>query len=137
MPRTSYEICFEAARTRGDSNAGSIAFPLGVQACSWAIGNLGKNCGLDVIDDLGDREPQNPTWHQYEFTNGRWYRFRLRVEPNRVQAWVEQEQVVDFAPAGHRVELWGDYEDLKPLGFYAARGSTARVRDIRLRHLKP
>ena len=50
---------------------------------------------------------------------------------------MNEEQVVDFAPEGHRVDVWEGYGDIRPLGLYAARNTAAQVRKIRLRRLKP
>ena len=137
IPRLGYEVTFKMMRVDGEGNAGSLAFPIGDQSCAWSIGNVVQSCGLDVVDGKGDREPENPTYRMYDFINGQWYPCRLRVERDRVQAWIGDERVVDFAPEGHQLELWGAYAALRPLGFYAARFTRAKVRDIRLQRLKP
>jgi excinuclease ABC subunit B len=38
---------------------------------------------------------ENETTRMISFENGKWYRVRLRVVPDRIQAWLNDEALVD------------------------------------------
>ena len=137
VPTADYELSFEAMRAKGSGWFAAVAFPMGGQNALWAIGRSKTSCGLAQVDNRTDTDPANPTHRQFPFENGRWYRFRLRVERERVQAWVDDNGVVDLSRRGHRFWLWDSFAPLKPLGFLCWDDTEARLRNIRLRRLGP
>jgi formylglycine-generating enzyme required for sulfatase activity len=69
------------------------------------------------------------------FQDGRWYRIRLRLTQSAIEAWVDDEKVVDFNPAGHKVSLNTPVVCMQPLGLRTWKTATA-IRNLRLRRLK-
>lgn len=89
--------------------------------------------GLSCIDNADASE--NETSQGMEFQLNRWYRIRVRVTPERIAAWIDQEQVVDLELAGKTIDLrFGDIKHSLPLGVAAFQTRSA-LRDIRLRRL--
>jgi hypothetical protein len=78
---------------------------------------------------------ENETTKFFNFEKGRWYRIRLRVTEKKIEAWVDQEKLVDVAIDGKKISVRpGDIELSQPFGI-AAWETTAAVREIRLRRL--
>jgi hypothetical protein len=93
----------------------------------------GSVVGLSSID--GEPAVENQTCRYVDFDPKRWYRIRLRVEPERIRAWIDDEQVIDFATSDHRLTIYWEMEPCLPLGV-ATWHTTAALRNIRLRKLK-
>ena len=136
FPTANYELRFEAARQQGNDFFASVTFPVGDSFCTWVTGGWGGDIvGLSSLDgwDAADNETRN----YFTFETSRWYRFRLQVAGDRIQAWIDDKQVVNVDIAGRRVGL--RFEDMKmsaPLGFasYLTKGA---VRKIEYRLVKP
>lgn len=135
FPRTGYELRFEAARLEGNDFFAGVTFPVGDSHCFWVNGGWdGTVVGLSNLD--GNDASENETSTVREFARGQWYRFRLAVTRRRIQAWIDEEPVIDVDPEAHRVELQFDETDLgKPLGFSAYGGTVAGLRRIEYRRL--
>jgi serine/threonine-protein kinase len=136
FPDTDYEIELEAQRVVGNGDLLAITFPIGAARCSFVVGGSeNRMTGLQVIDGrLLGFGPDGARRHSCQ--NGRWYRIGLRVTSGRIQAWVDGEQVVDFAAAGRRLSVYPTWRGLRPLGLTASKG-TARLRSIRFRRIEP
>ena len=104
-------------------------------SCFWVNGGWdGTVVGLSNVDDNDASE--NDTSSNREFVRGRWYRFRLAVTPARIQAWIDDDSVIDVDPRIRKIELQFDETDLgKPLGFSAYGGTVAGLRRIEYRRL--
>src|SRR5262249_1435574 len=68
----------------------------------------------------------------HTFDDNKWYTVRVRVTPTKLEAWLDQEKIVDVATAGKKFSLRGDIEDSKPLGI-ASFQTTAAIKDIQLK----
>jgi hypothetical protein len=135
VPATDYEIRFEAMRTHGTQYAAALVFPVASAHCLWAVGNQGIHFGLDLVDGKRDTEIGNPTNRRFDIADGRWYRFALRVERARIQAWMDIQTMVDVPTFGHTFALAGEFRELRPLGLLVGGGTGVRVRNLRLRRL--
>jgi len=132
-PRTNYELALEAMRIDGVDFFATTTFPVGEDCCSLVVGGWGGAVvGLSNVDyyDASD----NVTTRFQSFDDRRWYRIRIRVSDARIQAWIDDEPVVDLARAGHTFDVRVEVELCKPLGI-AAWCTRAAVRDVRLRRL--
>jgi len=69
-----------------------------------------------------------------EFENGRWYRIRVRVTKEKVEAWVDDEQIVDFEIVGRELAVTSEMEPCLPFGF-ATWYTTGALRKIAYRKL--
>lgn len=134
LPKTNYEISLEVMRLAGDDFFCGLTFPVGKESCSFIVGGWGGAIvGISNVDysDASDNE----TTHAMYFDDNRWYRIRVRVTPRKLEAWIDNEQMVDLELKGHGLTLRpGDIQKSLPLGI-ATYMTTAAVRDIRLKRL--
>jgi hypothetical protein len=134
LPRTNYEISLEAMKLKGGDFFCGLTFPVGKSACTFVVGGWGGMVvGISSVDyaDASDNE----TTQGMEFTDNRWYRIRVRVTDDKIEAWIDQEKMVDLETKGHRLMLRpGDIQKSLPLGI-ATYMTRAALRDIRLLRL--
>lgn len=134
LPRTNYEISLEAMKLKGEDFFCGLTFPVGKSACTFVVGGWGGMLtGISSIDysDASDNE----TTKAQEFVDNRWYRIRLRVTDEKIEAWIDAEQVVDFEIGARKLTLRpGDIQKSLPLGI-ASFMTRVAVREIRLRSL--
>jgi hypothetical protein len=132
LPRENYEITLEAMKLTGSDFFCGLTFPVGKSACSLIVGGWGGMVvGLSNIDHVDASE--NETTQGREFKDGRWYRVRVRVAGDKIEAWIDDEQLVDVEINGRKISLrGGDIQKSLPLGV-ATYMTSAAVRDIRLR----
>ena len=134
LPKSNYELRLEAMRVSGHDFFAGITFPVNDSFCSWIVGGWGGSViGLSSLDDLDASE--NDTSTSQNFENGKWYKLSLRVLPDRIQAWIGEQQVID-AYIGNRVVSLrpGEIELSKPFGI-ASYSTTAKLRNIEYRPL--
>ena len=60
-----------------------------------------------------------------------WYKIRLKVAAEKIQAWIDNEKVVDFTIGDNYYSIRPEVELSKPFGIASWR-TTAAVRNIRL-----
>ena len=133
VPEMNYEISLEAMRTDGSDFFCGLTFPVGTEPCSFIVGGWGGGVvGLSSID--GEDASQNETTQFMQFQNNRWYKIRLRVEPARIQAWIDEEQVVNFETADRRFSVRLEVEASRPLGI-ATWNTAAALRNLQLKRL--
>jgi hypothetical protein len=81
----------------------------------------------------GNDASENETTTTKNLEKGHWYQVRLRVTPAKIQAWLDQEKVVDVSIVGRKVSLRPGPIDLsEPLGV-ATYETSAGIRDFKLR----
>ncbi|WP_414663008.1 3-keto-disaccharide hydrolase [Horticoccus sp. 23ND18S-11] len=134
LPTMNYEIALDAMRVEGGDFFCGLTFPVGKHACSFIVGGWGGTVvGLSSVDhsDASD----NDTTTGKEFALKKWYRIRIRVTDQKIEAWIDQEQVVDLETMGRKIGLRDtEIEKSLPLGISAYQ-TRAAIRDIRLRKL--
>lgn len=134
FPKTNYELELEAMRVDGADFFCGLTFPIEEQTCSLIVGGWGGTVvGLSSIDRFD--ASMNETTKFMTFKRGQWYKIRLRVTPGNVDAWIDDEQVVDFDVADHKISIRVEVQASKPLGI-ASWQTTAALRNIRLRRLE-
>jgi hypothetical protein len=133
-PTMNYEIALEALRVSGSDFFCGLTFPVRDSFCSLIVGGWGGSVvGLSNIDGMDASE--NETTQFIDFANGRWYRVRLRVTEQKIEAWIEQKKVVNLTTTGRKLSLrFGDIELSKPLGISCWMTSAA-LREIKLRRV--
>ena len=134
LPRVNYEIELEAMKLDGNNFVCGLTFPVGNTACSFIVGGWGGMVvGLSSIDHADAAE--NETTQGMEFELNRWYRIRVRVTDEKIEAWIDDDKKVDVETKGRVIGLRpGDIQKSLPLGI-ASYMTRAAVRDIRLRRL--
>jgi hypothetical protein len=134
VPQQNYEVALEAQRQDGSDFFCALTFPVGNSHCTFVVGGWGGALvGISSIN--GEDASENETSQAKKFEKGRWYKIRVRVTKERLEAWIDDEQMVDLELEGKRIAMRpGEIESSKPLGIatYRTRGA---IRDIRLRKL--
>jgi len=136
VPRSDYEIQFEAARLEGSDFFAAMTFPVGDSFCTWVTGGWGGDIvGLSNLD--GWDASDNETRTYFNFEKGRWYQLRLQVSDDRIRAWIDGRPVINVSIAGRSVGLrYGEMKLSAPFGF-ASYATTGGLRKIEYRLLQP
>ncbi len=134
-PTVDYEITLDGMRLDGSDFFATTTFPFGKTHCSLVVGGWGGTVvGLSNVDyyDAGD----NITTRFVDLKKNRWYRVRLRVCRSRIEAWIDDDKIVDLPTANHKFGTRFEVDACKPLGI-ASWCTSAALRNIRIRQLKP
>jgi hypothetical protein len=133
VPLSDYEIELQAMRVVGGDFFCGLTFPVKTSHCSLIVGGWsGPVVGLSSLDGLDASENETNTLRRFD--SKRWYTIRVRVTDARIQAWIDDEPVVDVATAGRRISVRAELLDSRPLGIASWR-TRAALRQIRLRTL--
>ena len=133
LPTTDYELEVVAARVLGTDFFCGLTFPVGESHATLVLGGWGGTLtGISCID--GHDASENETRSLRRFEDGVDYRARVRVTPERILAWLDDEQLLDLPIAGRRVEVRTEVLPSRPLGI-ASFITRARVRSVRIRPL--
>ena len=131
--RMNYEITLDAMRVQGKEFFCALTFPVGEKPCTLVLGGWGGSvCGLSNIDYYDAAE--NETTRLIHFENGKWYRVRLQVVPDRIQAWLDGEELVNIETTGRKIDIRPEVDLSQPLGI-ATWMTAGAVRNIRLKKL--
>ncbi len=133
VPKTDYEISLEAMKTDGSDFFCGLTFPVADSFCSLILGGWGGGIvGLSSLDGLDASE--NQTTQVMDFPAKRWYKVRVRVTPKKIEAWLDDEKIVDVLATEYRIDIRSEVELSKPLGI-ATWKTGAALRNIRLRRI--
>jgi hypothetical protein len=132
-PKIDYEIVLETMRVDGSDFFCGLTFPVNDTFCSLIVGGWGGGLvGISSLDGLDASE--NETTKFMAVQSGRWYKIRVRVTRAKLEAWIDQEKMVDVKLEGKRVSLRpGEIEISKPFGYATYQTSAA----IRLFQIQP
>jgi hypothetical protein len=134
FPTINSAVALAARRLAGNDFFCGITFPVKESPCSLIIGGWGGTVvGLSSID--GRDASENETGHLMNFDSGRWYAVRLRVTESKIEAWIDQKQVIDLTIGRHKISIRPEVELSRPFGVASWR-TRAALRDIKLRRLK-
>jgi len=134
LPKLNYEVTLEAMRIEGDDFFCGLTFPVGDSFLSLIVGGWGgRIVGISSLDDSDASD--NETTQLMDFETGRWYRIRLHVTEQKIEAWIDQKQLVNVMTTEHKLSLRaGDIELSKPFGL-ASWVTGAAYRDIKIRSI--
>ena len=133
LPTTNYEIALQAMRVSGSDFFAGVTFPVADSFCSLILGGWGGSVvGLSSINGMDASE--NETSQSMTFEQGRWYSIRIRVTPAKIEAWLDDRQIVDVGLEGNKVTTRLEVAASEPLGVASWR-TAAALRDLRLRRL--
>ena len=133
LPTTNYEIALQAMRVEGSDFFAGVTFPVHDSFCSLILGGWGGSVvGLSSIN--GQDASENDTSQSIEFQNGRWYSVRIRVTPAKIEAWLDDRQIITQPLKGNKIDIRLEMDVSKPLGVASWKTKSA-LRDIRLRRL--
>ena len=130
LPLTNYEISLEAKKTAGVDFFCGLTFPVADSHCTFVVGGwAGVVVGLSCIDQQD--AAHNSTKKLKKFEKDRWYDIKVRVEPKRIQAWIDGEQMVDENIEGKEISLRNETLPSRPLGLCNFE-TTSEFRNIKL-----
>lgn len=133
FPRMNYEVTLEGKKVAGNDFFCTTTFPVGKSYCSLVVGGWGgRVVGISSIN--GADASENETTKEKAFKHDQWYRVRIRVTPQRVEAWIDQEKMVDLETDGLMLSTRIECIPSQPFGI-ATWGTTAAIRDVRIREL--
>ena len=129
FPGTNYEVTLQAMRVEGSDFFCAMTFPVNGSFCTLVVGGWGGAVvGLSNID--GYDAANNFTAQVKFFNSGVWYNIRLRVTDKMIEAWIDNEKLVDFTIGNYRLSLRMEMEQSVPFGFatYNTIGSLRRIK---------
>jgi hypothetical protein len=135
VTRMDYELRLEAQRLAGHDFFCGLTFPVAASACSLILGGWGGSLvGLSNLD--GKDASENETKQRIPFEDGRWYGVRVRVTASRIQAWLDEQRIIDVSTRGRRIGVRPEVDASRPLGVASYR-TRAALRGIQTRSISP
>ena len=134
IPKMNYEVELEASRLEGSDFFCGLTVPYGGVGCTFVVGGWGGTLvGLSSIN--GDDASENETTQFKKFQNGHWYRIRMRVTPEKIEAWVDDDKMVDVNTKAKKIGMRaGEIELSQPFGIASYR-TRAAIRGMKLKRL--
>ena len=134
LVKMDYEITLEAMLVEGDDFFCGLTFPVGERSCSLILGGWGGSlCGLSSIEYMDASENETTTFVDFNFEQ--WYKVRLRVTSDKIQAWLNEEPLVDVDTTDKIIDIRIECVPSLPLGI-ATYMTTGAVRNIQLRKIR-
>jgi len=129
--RMDYEISLEAMRIEGTDFFCGLTFPVNESPCTLVVGGWGGGLvGLSNIDYY-DAANNETSWN-LDVESGKWYQIRLRVTKKMIQAWIDDEMMVNFEWPGHKLDVRAEVDLSVPLGI-ATWQTAGAARNIEVR----
>ena len=135
VPATSnYEITLDAMKLDGTDFFCALTFPVKDSHATLVMGGWGGGVvGISCVDDLNASE--NETMNIEGFENDVWYKVRVRVTDDKLNAWIDDEEKVDLDLEDRKISLLpGDIELSVPIGI-ASFQTRSQYRNIVWRNL--
>lgn len=133
LPRTNYELTYEAMRTEGVDFFAAATFPVGDSFVSFINGGWGGHItGISSLD--GADASENETTQGYTYDNKTWYRFRIRVTDQAIRCEVNGKEVVAVDVSNRHLSTRVQVRASEPLGF-ATWETAGALRNIQIRPL--
>lgn len=133
LPTLDYEVRWEAQRDEGNDFFCGFTFPVNDAHCSLIAGGWGGGVvGISSINGMDASENETTTYMTFE--NDQWYRFHVKVSEAKIEAWIDDEQLVDVELADREWSTRPEVERSKPCGF-ATWDTRGAVRNIEFRKL--
>jgi hypothetical protein len=136
LPKVDYEVELEAQRLDGYDFFCGFTFPVRDSFCTLIVGGWGGGLvGLSSIDDYDASE--NETTQFMRFERERWYKIRVRVSEPKIEAWIDNDKIIDLSIVDRKVSLRpGEIESSIPFGISTWQTSAA-LRNLRIRPVPP
>lgn len=134
FPRMNYEVSLEAQKISGTDFFCGMTFPVDTSYCSLIVGGWGGPVvGISSID--GSDASDNQTTTIKKFEKDTWYLIHLKVTPGKIEAWIDEEKLVDFNTEGHELSIRPEVFLSRPFGI-CSWVTTAGLRNIRLHKIE-
>ncbi len=133
LPRSNYELSYEAMKLSGDDFFAAATFPVGTSHLTFVNGGWGGNItGLSSLDGMDASE--NDTSRSFRYKEKTWYRFRVRVTDKMVRCWIDDKELAAVKHQDRRVSTRIESRRSQPLGF-ASWESAGAIKGIEIRTL--
>lgn len=131
--RENYEVELEARRNDGSDFFCGLTFPVGKDHVSLVLGGWGGGTvGISSVDGFDASENETTSYRNFE--EGKWYKVRVRVEPNEIRCWIDDKPAAEQQRHGHKFDIRYEMDPTIPLGL-AAYLCDAEYRNLRIRKL--
>jgi hypothetical protein len=133
LPKMDYEIGLDAMRLEGSDFFLGLTFPVGKSHASLILGGWGGSLvGISSIN--GFDAANNDTAMAKEFKSNKWYHVRLRVTRNKLEAWIDDDKVIDADTTDKEISVRADIDAAIPLGLSTYQ-TKAAYKNVYLRRL--
>jgi len=134
IPNVDYEIALEVMRLEGMDTFCVLCFPICDSQCVFVFWG-GTAAELERVDGREFRVPTPASRENDE--RGGWYCVRLRVTKAKIEAWIDQNKIIDLPTVGREFTIYPRHLGcLAPLGI-STYETTAALRKIMLRRVAP
>jgi len=118
FPKEDFEVSVDAMRTGGIDIFCGLTVPVGKSHVTLVLGGWGDSVvGLSSVDDRNASD--NETTKIMSFKNKKWYNVRMRVTKAKIEAWIDDKQVVDLKRKGHKFTIYEELRPIRPVGFFS------------------
>jgi hypothetical protein len=133
LPKSNYELVYEAKRIDGPDFYAAATFPVAESHITFVNGGWGGTVtGLSSLNGADASENETTTGFRYE--SGTWYRFRIRVTDKAIACWVNEKRVALVPHTERLIGMRPESRLSKPLGF-ASWKTTGAIRGITMKSL--
>lgn len=135
--RMNYEIEFEAMRLEGYDFFSSVSFPVKDSYVTFVPGGWSGNVtGISSVNKLDASE--NETAKRYSYKDNTWYHFKIKVSEKKIEAWVNDEKVVNLLTMDKELSLRsGSPAEINKYGLvFTTFRSTGAIKEIKMRKFK-
>lgn len=134
FPKVNYEVNLEARKTVGNDFFCGMTFPVHDDFCSLIVGGWGGPVvGLSCID--GADASDNETEVLKRFDKNVWYSIKLQVSNEKIRAWIDNEELIDFTYTGHELSIRPEVNLSKPFGI-CTWITTAELKNIWIKKIE-
>jgi hypothetical protein len=135
LPKSNYELTYEAMRLSGRDFFAAATFPVRDSFVTLINGGWGGSVtGLSSLN--GADASENETGRFFEYQNKTWYKFRVRVTDEVIRCWIDEEEILAVDHSGMQVGTRIEVRENQPLGF-ATWETSGAIRKIEIRPLSP
>ncbi|MBN1108485.1 MAG: DUF1080 domain-containing protein [Bacteroidales bacterium] len=134
IPKMDYEVQLEAKRIDGSDFFCGLTFPVEESFLTLVLGGWGGSVtGLSCIESYDAAE--NETYGIWDFKQNTWYSVRLSVTKEKIEAWIDNNKIVDFVQGKSNLSLRWEVDISKPFGITTYK-TTGAIRNITLTNKK-
>lgn len=135
VPRVNYEVTLEGMKLGGSDFFCGLTFPVKDSHATLVLGGWGGGVvGISSID--GSDASENETTKYAKFDKNVWYRVRVRVTDDKIEAWLDDEKIADVELAGKKIAMRpGEIESAIPLSLSTYQ-TRAAYRSVKLKKLE-
>jgi hypothetical protein len=133
LPRTNYELSYQAVRQSGSDFFAAATFPIGDSFLTFVNGGWGGSVtGLSSLD--GADASENETTQTFHYRDKTWYTFRIRVTDRVIRCSIDGKEIVALPHEGRTLSTRIEVRRNQPLGF-ATYETSGALRKIEIRPL--